>query len=198
LYCVMASMPLSFHAAADDKLPSDADLRAAQKTIKSTFGDDYRESSPVGQKKLIAKLVRQASDSANDQALQYALLLEVSNLAAEESDLSTVALVADELDRRYPTSAITVRASLLDTAVREAKGADRGGDLADEYLALSDAAGWAGNFQAAQHASRAGRQRDRTGGTVPRPQCRRRSVIPNTRQSRQRVRGRVLSMRRQA
>jgi hypothetical protein len=153
LYCVLASMLLSFHAVAEDKLPSDAELRATQATIKSTFADDFRKTAPDARKKLIEKLVRQASDPANDETLQYALLLEASDLAAQASDVSTVALVADELDRRYPTAAIPVRASLLDKAVRDAKDATGAGDLADEFLALSESAGWAGNFQAAQHAS---------------------------------------------
>jgi len=151
-------LPATRPAAAVDfpaeELPSDEAVRSAQSTVNDVFRGDYRWVDAKGREELFRKVRRQASDPKNDPSVQYAILLEAARIAASSGDEDLVIWVSGELARRYPRASLEQRMRILsDAAEHAATTVDVGDEVGDGLLALSDDAGWAGDFATALRAA---------------------------------------------
>lgn len=148
-----AQIGLAASTTAPQPLPPDASVRTATALVKATFRDDYSNPAPKAKHELEDKLWTQAFDPKNDDATQYALLLEASRVAAGIGDLDTCLQAADEIARRYPQSGIAVRSQILENAFRDQLRPDEVFALGDAYLTLSDDSIRVGDFAAATRAA---------------------------------------------
>jgi hypothetical protein len=82
---------------ARNAVPADDAQRAAEKTIRTSYGSEYADSSPAGQQRLAKKLLDQAIETREDLALRFVLFREACDAATRGGDLGTLLRAVDEL-----------------------------------------------------------------------------------------------------
>lgn len=102
-------------------VPTIAQLKEAEKTIRDIFKDDFAKTAVSDKAALAVKFERQADESKGDPAGQYELLLLAANLAAQSSDLELFMKICDSIARNFTTDAKDIRKVGLGTLIVVAK-----------------------------------------------------------------------------
>lgn len=134
-------------------IPEDSAQKEAEKTIKSLFKDDYAKKAPADRVALAKTLLQQGTETKDDDAARYVLLRESLDLAARSGDIATGFLAAEEMSRVYPMNPLTLKSSVLTLAGAVLQKPEEQQGLSQAYLALSEAALQARQYDVAAKAA---------------------------------------------
>jgi hypothetical protein len=142
----------------DKKLdvPDDAAQKEAEKTIKSLFKDDYAKRAPADRLALAKTLLKQGSETKDDNAARYVLFREAQDLAARGGDLETAFRAVDEMCRIYATNALVLNNAVLAAAAGAPRTPEEQKAIAQAYVTLAEDACQTRHFDLAAKASQAG------------------------------------------
>src|SRR5438128_1037317 len=95
-------------------IPSDADQKTLEKTVRELFKDDYRGKDPVSRRMLAEKLLSKAADSKEDAGARHALLKESRELALQAQDWGLALRASNELERSFLVDGGALRTAVLE------------------------------------------------------------------------------------
>lgn len=99
-------------------IPSGADVKKAEKTIRELFKADYMKTARADRVVLGQKLLEAGKGTKNDPVIRYTLLLEAEGCASVHGDLKTAFAAIDELAGSYEVDADARKAVALAEAKR--------------------------------------------------------------------------------
>ena len=115
--------------------PAITEVKKAVKELKKTFKSEYGLRSPDDRKALADSLLKIGQEDQEDPAMQYALLKQAAELAAQAGDGLTVTLAIDELEFRFIVDGLKMKSDGLKDTVRYAKTIEAVKVLVDACLA---------------------------------------------------------------
>jgi hypothetical protein len=98
---------------ARNAVPSEEQQRAAEKTLRATYRDEYADSSIAGRQKLARRLLDRAVDTRDDLALRYVLYREACDAATGAGDLDTLLRAVDEVHGGYHVVGLSLKEPYL-------------------------------------------------------------------------------------
>src|SRR5512137_755069 len=101
------------HAADKAPVPDAARLKAAEKTIRDLFKEDYSKNKPEDKAALARKLSQQADETQDDPAARYVAWREASMLAAQGGDLDTALAVLDKMAATFAVDVAPLKKKAL-------------------------------------------------------------------------------------
>ncbi len=129
-------------------VPDEAALVSATETIHETFKDEYElATTPAQLIELANILLKQARETKNDSASQYALLQEAGKKANSAGELQLALQVCDEMARSFIVDAVVLKSTTLQTAKRLAKSSQQRSVLLEQSTKLMEDAIAADNFK---------------------------------------------------
>jgi hypothetical protein len=114
-------------------VPDSASLRDAEKIVRDAFKGDYARKTPADLQSFAKKLQTEAAKPQKEPALQYALLTETRDVAAQAGEIPIATGAIDDLDRTFAIDAWTMKTETLATAMKFAKTPEAARLVAEAY-----------------------------------------------------------------
>ncbi len=127
--------------------------RKALLTVRQVFDADYRAGNVERWRSLVLKLLKQADDPANDAAMQYVLLTEAAQVAAEAGDLDTALGTAEKKASRFEDDPLRLKLDILSVASRALASPEDQTALVQKWTSLAGEAVSAEAFDVAEKAA---------------------------------------------
>jgi hypothetical protein len=142
-------------AVQDKKLdiPDEAAQKDAEKIIKGLFKEDYAKRAPADRVALAKNLLRQGTETRDNDAARYVLLREAQDLAARAGDIDTALQAVEGICSLYATNHLTLKNAALAVAAGVLSKPEELKPLAQAYLALAEEASQARQFELAVKAA---------------------------------------------
>ena len=119
-------------------IPSAQELREAEELIRSVLSEEIVQAKTPAQKLALAdRLVQLALETDDDPRVRYALCIMARNLAVENGDLSRAWSAVQLLAGRFAIEGATLKADLLDQAMRESRSVDGPAEFNLQLIELS-------------------------------------------------------------
>ncbi len=131
------------------QMPSDNEIKLAEKEIRDVYKDEYKLTDPVKKKAFADKLLANGSASTNN-AQKYVLLREAANTLSDLLELSaTYDTVKSMKDNFEGYNAIDAYDKYLTAAQKKSKTKEDASKIAEAYIQLADASVDERNFKIA-------------------------------------------------
>ncbi|HVE39598.1 MAG TPA: protein kinase [Planctomycetota bacterium] len=114
-------------------VPDSVSLRDSEKVIRDAFKGDYARKAPSDLQAFAKKLQSEAAKPQKEAALQYALLAETRDVAAQAGEIGIAMTAIEELDRTFAIDALTMKTETLATTMKYAKTPDTARGVAEAY-----------------------------------------------------------------
>jgi hypothetical protein len=121
-------------------VPDSASQRDAEKIVRDAFKGDYARKSQADLQSFAKKLQSEAAKPQKDAALQYTLLTETRDIAAQAGEIPIAMGAIDDLDRTFAIDAWTMKTESLATAMKYAKTPEAGRLVTEAYAAVIEQA----------------------------------------------------------
>jgi hypothetical protein len=123
--------------------------------VREVFKDDFARTGVNDRKALVAKLLKQATETKNDPPSLFALLTHARTIAGQIPDIKSGTVAVDELIKHFQVDAVALRKSFLTEAAKTAKTTEELTSLTEGHLQLADQAAAADSYVEAQAAATA-------------------------------------------
>jgi hypothetical protein len=129
--------------------PTKAEAKEALGRIRDIFEKEYSKSSAEDRKALAQKLLTVALPMKDDPAARYVMLTEARDLAAKVSDFDTALAAVNAITKGFAVDPVETKVEALDAISRQVRTPPEAKKLTGEYIALTQTAIEACNFDAA-------------------------------------------------
>jgi serine/threonine protein kinase len=130
-------------------VPDSTSLRDAEKMIRDAFKGDYVRKTQGDLQVLAKKLQAEAAKPQKEPSVQYALLAECRDVAAQAGEIALAMAMIDELDRYFAIDLVTQKTDTLAAAGKVLKSPEAARALAEAYGPVIDQAVERDNYDAA-------------------------------------------------
>lgn len=138
---IVGILTVSVHAA-DSRVPvpKPAEIAKSEVLVKDLFKAEYTKTKAVDRAAFAAKLIQQASETADDPASRYVLLREARDVAAKAGDPSLTSKAADGMAEAFQVTAAAALAPAADTLAASAVSPPICRSVAETLLACTEGA----------------------------------------------------------
>jgi hypothetical protein len=114
-------------------VPDSASLRDAEKIVRDAFKGEYARKSPADLQSFAKKLQTEAAKPQKEAGLQYVLLTETRDVAAQAGEIPIAIGAIDDLDRSFAIDVGAMKTEMLAAAMRYAKTPEAARLVAEAY-----------------------------------------------------------------
>jgi hypothetical protein len=111
--CLALLVFLGIPQEAKNAVPPEEAQRAAEKTLRAAYKDEYADASAAAQQKFARTLLDRAVDTKDDLALRYVLFREACEAATRAGDLETLLRAVDEVHGGFHVVGLSLKEPYL-------------------------------------------------------------------------------------